>query len=147
MILSPINPCAQVLERNFKVKIIAMSERGQLTCTVQASRRTVGRMSRIVRMIQSARAQVFSIAPGLYLVDWRRGMGDAMSFYKFYQASYTRADQTYMMRSSVVTNLHYGRRACARASPASSRAANRNDAAAAALLGTISRGSTPRLSV
>ena len=74
---------------------------------------------------------MFSIAPGLYLVDWRRGMGDAMSFYKFYQASYTRADQTYMMRSPVVTNLHYGRRACARASPASSRAANRNDAAAA----------------
>ena len=105
MILSPINPCAQVLERNFKVKIIAMSERGQLTCTVQASRRTIGRMSRIVRMIPSARAQVFSIAPGLYLVDWRRGMGDAMSFYKFYQARYTRADQTYMMRSSVITKL------------------------------------------
>jgi hypothetical protein len=30
--------------------------------------------------------QVFTIAPGLFLVDWRRGMGDAMSFYKFYQS-------------------------------------------------------------
>jgi len=53
----------KVLERNFKIKIISTSERGQLTCTVQ----------------------VFTIAPGSYLVDWRRGMGDSMSFYKFYQ--------------------------------------------------------------
>merc|ERR1739848_711518 len=57
----------KVLERNFKIKIISTSERGQLTCTVQ----------------------VFTIAPGLYLVDWRRGMGDAMSFYKFYHGMRT----------------------------------------------------------
>ena len=41
----------------------AEMERGVLTCTVQ----------------------VFLIAPGLYLVDWRRGHGDLLSYYKFYQ--------------------------------------------------------------
>mmetsp|Transcript_67026 Transcript_67026/g.111409 ORF Transcript_67026/g.111409 Transcript_67026/m.111409 type:complete len:434 (+) Transcript_67026:98-1399(+) len=53
----------KVFERSFKIKIISSSERGQLTCTVQ----------------------IFSIAPGLHLVDWRRGQGDLMAYYRFYQ--------------------------------------------------------------
>uniref|UniRef100_A0A7S4AZT8 non-specific serine/threonine protein kinase n=1 Tax=Chrysotila carterae TaxID=13221 RepID=A0A7S4AZT8_CHRCT len=53
----------KVSERNFKVKVTHTSERGQLTCTVQ----------------------IFSIAPGLSLVDWRRGQGDVMAYLKFFQ--------------------------------------------------------------
>ena len=48
---------------HFKIKISHATEKGQLTCTVQ----------------------VFSIAPGLHLVDWRRGQGDLMAYYKFYK--------------------------------------------------------------
>jgi len=54
----------KVLQRNFKVKITHTSERGQLGCTVQ----------------------IFAIAPGLSLVDWRRSQGDVMAYLKFYQA-------------------------------------------------------------
>uniref|UniRef100_A0A7S0IKS8 non-specific serine/threonine protein kinase n=1 Tax=Calcidiscus leptoporus TaxID=127549 RepID=A0A7S0IKS8_9EUKA len=54
----------KVLERSFKVKITHTSERGQLGATVQ----------------------IFAIAPGLSLVDWRRSQGDVMAYLKFYQA-------------------------------------------------------------
>ena len=54
---------AQVHPAHFKIKISHATEKGQLTCTVQ----------------------VFSIAPGLHLVDWRRGQGDLMAYYKFYK--------------------------------------------------------------
>jgi len=53
----------KVFEKNFKIKVLPSPERGQLTCTVQ----------------------IFTIAPGLQLVDWRRGQGDLMTYYKFYQ--------------------------------------------------------------
>lgn len=53
----------KVMQTNFKVKVNHSTDKGQLTCTVQ----------------------IFSIAPGLHLVDWRRGQGDLMSYYKFYK--------------------------------------------------------------
>jgi len=53
----------KVLDRHYKIKVMSTSDRGQLTCTMQ----------------------VFTIAPGLSLVDWRRGQGDVMAYYKFYQ--------------------------------------------------------------
>ena len=53
----------KVIQSSFKLKINHATDKGQLTCTVQ----------------------IFSIAPGLHLVDWRRGQGDLMSYYKFYK--------------------------------------------------------------
>jgi len=60
----------KVYDRSYKIKVISTSERGQLTCTMQ----------------------VFTIAPGLSLVDWRRGQGDVMAYYKFYQDIRSRLD-------------------------------------------------------
>jgi len=47
----------------FKVKVQTGGDRGPLRCTIQ----------------------VFAVAPGLHLVDWRRGAGDAVVFRKFYE--------------------------------------------------------------
>jgi len=53
----------KIMSQNFKIKVNHSTEKGPLTCAVQ----------------------IFSIAPGLHLVDWRRGQGDLMSYYKFYK--------------------------------------------------------------
>merc|ERR1719198_2113398 len=60
----------KVFDRSYKIKVMSASDRGQLTCTMQ----------------------VFTIAPGLSLVDWRRGQGDVMAYYKFYQDVRSRLD-------------------------------------------------------
>lgn len=52
----------KVLRSNFKIKINYVTGSGSVMCTVQ----------------------LFTIAPGLLLVDWRRGQGDLMLYYKFY---------------------------------------------------------------
>jgi len=62
-VLKAVDVQHKVFEKNFKIKVLPSPERGQLTCTVQ----------------------IFTIAPGLQLVDWRRGQGDLMTYYKFYQ--------------------------------------------------------------
>jgi serine/threonine protein kinase len=53
----------KVQQSTFKIKVNHTTEKGQLTATVQ----------------------VFSIAPGLHLVDWRKGQGDSLTFYRFYK--------------------------------------------------------------
>jgi len=64
-VLKAVDVQHKVFEKNFKIKVLPspVIGGGQLTCTVQ----------------------IFTIAPGLQLVDWRRGQGDLMTYYKFYQ--------------------------------------------------------------
>jgi len=66
----------KVVARSFKIKVATESERGPLGCTIQ----------------------VFAIAPGLHLVDWRRGQGDLMTYHKFYEAM--RGQLTELIRPS-----------------------------------------------
>ena len=51
-----------VYQARFKIRITHATGDGPLTCTVQ----------------------VFRIAPGLHLVDWRRGHGDLLAYHAFY---------------------------------------------------------------